>query len=296
MFTKYSVTELSFRAQRGQPTAESRENCEWFELVDLGCHRTALGSTADTMVDLKISIPLYEGPLDLLLDLIRRQKLDIYDIPIAKVTEQYLSYLHMMEDINVDVASEFLVIAAQLIYIKSRMLLPPDPDATPEEREDPRTELVLRLLEYEKFKNAAQMLYQREMIENASWSNPGDIPIDGAELEPELNVTLYDLLHAFRDVVKRAEQRPLLQVSRDEFSVEQMMAFLFEKIVSASGAVALSDVLPEITSRRALITAFLALLELTRLRAIYLRQEQAFGEITARANPDYELSKSFSPA
>jgi segregation and condensation protein A len=264
--------------------------------MDLGCHRTALGSTADTMVDLKISIPLYEGPLDLLLDLIRRQKLDIYDIPIARVTEQYLSYLHLMEDMNVDVASEFLVIAAQLIYIKSRMLLPPDPDASPEEKEDPRTELVRRLLEYEKFKDAAQMLYQREMIENASWSNPGDIAIDGAELEPELNVTLYDLLLAFRDVVKRAEQRPLMQVSRDEFSVEQMMAFLFEKVVSASGAVALSDVLPEITSRRALITAFLALLELTRLRAIYLTQEKAFGEITARANPDYELSKSFSPA
>ena len=264
--------------------------------MDLGCHRTALASTADTMVDLRISIPLYEGPLDLLLDLIRRQKLDIYDIPIARVTEQYLSYLHMMEDMNVDVASEFLVIAAQLIYIKSRMLLPPDPDAVPEEQEDPRTELVRRLLEYEKFKNAAQMLYQREMIENASWSNPGDIAVDRAELEPELNVTLYDLLLAFRDVVKRAEQRPLMEVSRDEFSVEQMMAFLFEKVVSASGAVALSDVLPEITSRRALITAFLALLELTRLRAIYLRQEKAFGEITARANPDYELSKSFSPA
>src|SRR5262247_3802192 len=135
---------------------------------------------------LKISLPLYEGPLDLLLDLIRRQKLDIYDIPIASVTEQYLSYLHMMEDMNVDVASEFLVIAAQLIYIKSRMLLPPDPDATPEEQEDPRTELVRRLLEYEKFKNAAQMLYQREMIENASWSNAGEIKTEEGELEPEM--------------------------------------------------------------------------------------------------------------
>jgi len=248
------------------------------------------------MHDLKISLPLYEGPLDLLLDLIRRQKLDIYDIPIAKVTEQYLSYLHLMEEMNVDVASEFIVIAAQLIYIKSRMLLPPDPDGPPEEQEDPRNELVRRLLEYEKFKNAAQMLYQCEMIENASWSNPGDVAMEDAELEPELNVTLYDLLLAFRDVVKRAEQRPLMQVSRDEFSVEQMMAFLFEKIVSARTAVSLSDVLPEITSRRGLITAFLALLELTRLRAIYLRQEKAFAEITVRPNPDYELSKSFSPA
>src|ERR1041385_3993234 len=154
------------------------------------------------MVDLKISLPLYEGPLDLLLDLIRRQKLDIYDIPIARVTEQYLAYLHVMEEMNVDVASEFLLIAAQLIYIKSRMLLPPDPDATPEEQEDPRAELVRRLIEYEKFKNAAQMLYQREMIENASWTNPGGVQMEDAELEPELNVSLYDLMLAFRDVVK----------------------------------------------------------------------------------------------
>src|SRR5215510_5100979 len=264
--------------------------------MDLGCHRTALGSTADTMHDLKISLPLYEGPLDLLLDLIRRQKLDIYDIPIAKITEQYLSYPHLMEEMNVDVASEFIVMSAQLIYIKSRMLLPPDPDAGPEEQEDPRAELVRRLLEYEKFKNAAQMLYQREMIENAVWSNPGEVAMTETELEPGINVTLYDLLLAFREVVKRAEQRPLLEVTRDEFSVEQMMAFLFEKIVSARGAVALEDALPDIVSRRGLITAFLALLELTRLHAIFLSQEKAFGEITARANPDYELSKSFSPA
>jgi segregation and condensation protein A len=246
--------------------------------------------------ELKISLPLYEGPLELLLDLIRRQKIDIYDIPIAKVTEQYLGYLHMMEELNVDVASEFILIAAQLIYIKSKLLLPPDPDAPPEEQEDPRAELVRRLLEYEKFKNAAQMLYQREMIENASWSNAGEIKTEEGELEPELTVTLYDLLLAFRDVVKRSEQRPIMQLSRDEFSVEQMMAYLFEKIMSARGTVAVTDVLPEISSRRGLITAFLALLELTRLHAIYLRQEKAFGEITARANPEYELSKSFSPA
>jgi segregation and condensation protein A len=246
--------------------------------------------------DLKIFLPLYEGPLDLLLDLIRRQKLDIYDIPIAKVTEQYLSFLHLMEEMDVDLASEFLVIAAQLIYIKSRMLLPPDPDGSPEELEDPRAELVRRLIEYEKFKNAAQMLYQREMIENAAWSNPGGVEMEDAELEPEITVTLYDLLLAFREVAKRAEQRTPMELSRDEFSVEQMMAYLFEKIGAAPGPVSLTDVLPNISSRRGLITAFLALLELTRLHAIYLRQEKAFGEITARANPDYELSKSFSPA
>ena len=247
------------------------------------------------MVELKISVPFYEGPLDLLLDLIRRQKLNIYDIPIATVTQQYLDYLHMMEEMNVDLASEFLLMAAQLIYIKSRMLLPPDPDASPEE-EDPRAELVRRLLEYEKFKNAAQMLYQREMVENASWSNPGSLGLEDSELEPEVSVTLYDLLTVFRDVLKRAEERPMMEVHRDEFSVEQMMAFLFENILSRNGSVALSEVLPDIGSRRGLITAFLAILELTRLNAIFLKQDRAFGEINVRANPNYELSKSFSPA
>lgn len=246
--------------------------------------------------ELKISLPLFEGPLDLLLDMIRRQKLDIYDIPIAKVTEQYLAYLHLMQELNVDVASEFMLIAAQLIYIKSRMLLPPDPDAVGEDAEDPRAELVRRLLEYEQFKNAAEMLHQRELIERAAWSNPGSVEMEEAELEPELTVSLYDLLLAFRDVVKRAETRPMLEVDREEFSVEQMMAFLLEKVSSAAGDVALTDLLPHITSRSGLITAFLALLELTRLRAIYLRQEKPFGEITARANPNYELSKSYSPA
>src|SRR5262249_8394359 len=246
--------------------------------------------------ELKITLPLYEGPLDLLLDMIRRQKLDIYDIPIANVTEQYLKYLHMMQELNVDVASEFLVIAAQLIYIKSRMLLPPDPDGVEGEAEDPRAELVRRLLEYEKFKNAAQMLYQREMIENAVWTNPGSAPFEESELEPELTVGLYDLLLAFREVVKRSEERPLMQVNRDEFSIEQMMAYLFERIAAMNGPVAVTAVLPAINSRRGLITAFLALLELTRLRAIYLMQERPFAEITARSNPNYELSQSFRPA
>lgn len=248
------------------------------------------------MQDLKISLPLYEGPLDLLLDMIRKQQLDIYDIPVAKVTEQYLAYLRLMQELNVDVASEFLVIAAQLIYIKSRMLLPPDPDAGPEELEDPRAELVRRLLEYEQFRNAAQMLYQREMVENAVWSNPGAISMEENDLEPEITVGLLDLLVAFRDVIKRAEQRPLMELDRDEFSVEQMMGFLLENISASRGHVTLAELLLHISSRRGLIIAFLALLELTRIQAIYLTQEKPFGDILARANPNYELSQSFSPA
>jgi segregation and condensation protein A len=246
--------------------------------------------------ELKISLPLYEGPLDLLLDMIRRQKIDIYDIPIAKVTAQYLEYLHLMQELNVDLASDFLLMAAQLIYIKSRTLLPPDPDAVEGEEEDPRSELVRRLLEYEKFKNAAQMLHQREMVEKAIWSNPGEIPFDEAELEPQVVVGIYDLLLAFRDVLKRSESRPLLELSRDEFSVEQMMGYLFDKIASAHRVLTLTEALPAINSRRGLITAFLALLELTRLKAIFLMQEKPFGEISARANPNYELSQSFRPA
>jgi len=246
--------------------------------------------------DLKISLPIYEGPLDLLLDMIRKQKIDIYDIPIARVTEQYLAYLHLMDELNVDVASEFLLMAAQLIYIKSRVLLPPDPDAPPEESEDPRAELVRRLLEYEKFKNAAQMLYQRELIENASWSNPGGLPLEESDLEPETSVGLFDLIVAFRDVLKRAEEKTTMDIHREEFSIEQMMGFLFESILAARGRMTLTEVLPRLNTKRGVITAFLALLELTRLKAIYLMQDKAFGEITAQANPNYELSRSFTTA
>ena len=245
---------------------------------------------------LNITLALYEGPLDLLLDLIRKQKIDVYDIPIAQVTAQYLEYLHLMQEMNVDLASEFLLMAAQLIYIKSRTLLPPDPDGMDGELEDPRAELVRRLLEYEKFKNAAQMLYQKEMVEKVSWNNAGESPIEDGELESTVAVGLYDLLLAFRDVIKRAESRPPLQVDRDEFSIEQMMGYLFDRIVSSKHPVSLTEILPVINSRRALIVAFLALLELTRLKAIFLRQDMALGEITVRANPEYELSQSFRPA
>lgn len=246
--------------------------------------------------DLKIMLPLYEGPLDLLLDMIRKQKIDVYDIPIASITEQYLEYLHVIQELNIDGAGEFVFMAAQLIYIKSRTLLPPDPDGLEGDVDDPRAELVRRLLEHERFKNAAQMLYQREMVERVSWNNPGDIPFEESEIEPQMTVTLHDLLLAFRDVIKRAETRPMMEVSREEFSIEQMMGYLFDRIVSSKHDVTLTEILPEINSRRGLITAFLALLELTRLKAIFLRQDRPMGEISVRANPNYELSQSFRPA
>ena len=228
--------------------------------------------------------------------MIRRQKIDVYDIPIARITEQYLEYLRVIQELNVDNAGDFVFMAAQLIYIKSRMLLPPDPDAVDGDAEDPRSELVRRLLEHERFKNAAQMLYQRELVEKVSWNNPGEVPFENSEIEPQMTVTLYDLLLAFRDVVKRAESRPVLQLNREEFSIEQMMGYMFDRIVGSKHDVTLTDILPAVNSRRALITAFLALLELTRLKAIFLRQDRPMGEITLRANPNYELSQSFRPA
>ncbi len=244
--------------------------------------------------ELKIKLSLYEGPLDLLLDLIRRQKLDIYDIPIADVTSQYLDYLHLMKEMNVDTASEFLVIAAQLIYIKSRMLLPPDPDRDLEEEEDPRAELVRRLLEHEKFKNAAEMLYQRELVEKSAWTRPGSLDVEQSELEPEVTATLFDMLAVFRDVLKRFEERPSLDVEREEFSVEEMAALMLQRLDAAPSGLLFTKLMERFSTRKALITAFLALLELARIRAIQIGQKDAFGDIHLRANPKHERSQSFS--
>ncbi len=245
--------------------------------------------------DLKVTLALYEGPLDLLLDLIRKHKIDIYDIPIAEVTAQYLDYLHMMREMNVDVASDFLVIAAQLIYIKSRMLLPPDPDAV-EEEDDPRADLVQRLLEYEKFRNAAQMLYQKELVEKAVWTRPGHLENEEEDLEPQVTATLFDMLAVFRDVLTRFEERPPLNVPREEFSVEQMMVFALYQLKSSSDGMRFTELIEQFSTRRALITVFLALLELARLRAIYIGQAGAFGDINLQANPNYDRSQSFSIA
>ena len=138
----------------------------------------------------KINIPMYEGPLDLLLDLIKQQKMSIHDIQISKITAQYLDYLHKLEELDVDVSSEFIYMAATLIYIKSKMLLPPDPLAGPEEAEDPRADLVQRLVEHEKFKNAAQLLYQKQQIEENVWSKPDKSLYNDEGAEGDLVVSL----------------------------------------------------------------------------------------------------------
>src|SRR5246500_2381805 len=152
----------------------------------------------------KINIPMYEGPLDLLLDLIKKQEMSIHDIQISKITSQYLDYLHKLEELNVDVSSEFIYMAASLIYIKSKMLLPPDPLASAEDSStDPREELVQRLLEHEKFKNAAQLLYQKQQIEENVWSKPDKSLYNDEGTEGELGVSLVDLVKGFQQVLER---------------------------------------------------------------------------------------------
>jgi len=235
-----------------------------------------------------VKLEIYEGPLDLLLDLIRKQQLNIYDIPIAKITQQYLDYLHMLEELNIDVAGEFVFMAATLIYIKSRMLLPPDPTAPAEELEDPRRELVHRLLEHEQFKNAAQMLQSKRLVEDAMWSQPGIGEFREAEDEPGLAVTAFDLIAAFREILERAKNRPQIEIRREEVTVAQMIEHVKQALRASSGPVSLEELVAGYLWRQALIALFLAVLELVRLRAILLRQKDLFTPITVQKSKRFE--------
>lgn len=235
-----------------------------------------------------VKVAVYEGPLDLLLDLIRKQEINIYDIPIATITQQYLDYLHLMKELNIDVASEFIFMAATLIYIKSRMLLPPDPTAPPEEQEDPRTELVQRLLEHEQFKNAAEMLNSKRLLEDAMWSQPGIGEFAEAEDEPGLVVTVFDLISVFRQILERAKKRPQIQIRREEVTVAQMVDHVKQVLRSSSEPVSLDDLVGDFVWRQALIALFLALLELVRVRAVLLRQKDTFATITVARSKRFE--------
>jgi segregation and condensation protein A len=235
-----------------------------------------------------VKLEIYEGPLDLLLDLIRKQEINIYDIPIARITQQYLDYLRLLDEMNIDVAGEFILMAATLIYIKSRMLLPPDPSAPAEELEDPRMELVHRLLEHEQFKNAAQMLQSKRMLEDATWTQPGIDEFVEAEDEPGLTVSVFDLISVFREVLERAKKRPQLEVQREEVTVAQMIEHVKHVLMVNSRPVNLEDLIAGYLTRQALIALFLALLEMVRLRAISLRQRELFAPITVHKNKRFE--------
>ncbi len=235
-----------------------------------------------------VKLQVYEGPLDLLLDLIRKQEINIYDIPIATITKQYLDYLHLLEEMDIDVGGEFVLMAATLIYIKSRMLLPPDPNATPEEEEDPRDELVHRLLEHEQFKNAAQMLQSKRIVEDASWTQPGIGEFVEAEDEPGLTVTVFDLVSVFRQIIERAKKRVPMQIRREEVSVAQMFEHVKQVLLANPHPVRLDDLFAGFLSRQALVVLLLALLEMVRLHAVLMRQKELFAPITVHKNKRFE--------
>src|SRR5579864_5646614 len=232
---------------------------------------------------------VYEGPLDLLLHLIRKQDIDIYDIPIGRITAQYLAYVEKLRELDVNVAAEFIYMAAVLIHIKSKMLLPRDPAAASDAQEDPRAELVNRLIEHEKFKSAAQMLMQKQQIEDAVRSNPAIREFIEAEgTEPEIAADVIDLVKTFQQVLERVRTRPMIQVDEDTVSVSQMIVYLRRRLSLEERPIRLRQMLSTVQSRQALVCLFLALLELVRLQAIQLRQDKLFGEILVRKHEHFE--------
>jgi segregation and condensation protein A len=232
---------------------------------------------------------VYEGPLDLLLDLIRKQDIDIYDIPIAKITAQYLTYVEKLRELDVNVAADFIYMAAVLIHIKSKMLLPRDPAAASEAEDDPRAELVNRLIEHEKFKSAAQMLMQKQQIEDAVRSNPAIREFMEAEgTEPEFAPDVIDLVKTFQQVLERVRSRPIIQVDEETVSVSQMIGYLRRRLSLEDRPIRLKQMLSTVQSRQALVCLFLAMLELVRLQAIQLRQDTLFGEILVRKHEQFD--------
>ncbi len=231
---------------------------------------------------LNFHLDKYEGPLDLLLDLIRRQQVDIYDIPIASITQQYLEYMQRALELDIEISAEFVYMAATLIHIKSRMLLPKDPELEKMEgAEDPRRELVDRLLEHERFKNAAEMLQQKRMVEEAIWSNPQISQFLAEDDDPGLAVTIFDLVKTFQTVLERAKNRPIYEIGQDDVSVPDMVRYL-ESIfrdVHKGESISAAELFDRQHSRRAMICLFLAVLELVRRQALMLTQKDAFGDI-----------------
>src|SRR3954447_22406353 len=222
----------------------------------------------------------FEGPLDLLLHLIKRNEVSIYDIPIALITKQYIDYIDLMQDLNLDVAGEFLVMAATLIHIKSRMLLPRIDPAQEDPDEDPREALVRRLLEHQKFKAAAELLHERETLRSAQWTRPDALiaEIAGEPPEPEVEVDLFSLISAFRTVVERAKARPKVYLPAEQIPIEERIEQLMMRL-SETEACGFEDLFEDVQTKAGLVVTFLALLEMIRLKLIRVFQTGVIGPI-----------------
>ena len=236
----------------------------------------------------KVKLEIFEGPLDLLFYLIKKEEIDIYDIPIAKITEQYLEYLELMKLLDLNIAGEFLVMAATLMHIKSKMLLPPEEgeEEIPEE-EDPREELVRRLLEYKKFKDAAAQLCHKGLRQKDFFGRPAPTPPLGSDANGEeyFEASLFDLISAFTKVIKDVPKQLFHEVTKDEFTVEEKIHDIFHLLV-ANPVLSLNRLFSEAKSRLEIITTFLAVLELMRLKEITVKQSRTFGEIIIERNKE----------
>ena len=240
---------------------------------------------------LNVHLEQYQGPLDLLLDLIRKQQIDITDIPIATITSQYLDYMDKARELDIDLGAEFVYMAATLIHLKSKTLLPVDPElAKMDPQEDPRRELVDRLLEHERFKNAAQMLHQKRMIEENVWSNPQIQAFLGEDEDPGLAVSLFDLVKAFGEILDRVKNRPIYEVVDEDISVPDMIRHLSSLLrrTEENEPLRLVPLFERQRSVRAMISMFLAVLELVRRQAVTLVQAEAFGDIAMKRRASFE--------
>ena len=232
--------------------------------------------------EVKLQLGEFAGPLDLLLFLIKQEQANIFDIPIVRITDEYLKYIRLMKTFDISVAGDFLVMATTLIEIKSKMLLPRDPfsDEAEEEMEDPREVLVRQLLEHQKFKSAAQMLWEKNTVEQSIFPR-GKIETD--DNNSETNASVFDLLNVFQKILSRHKEEVQMEIEREELSLADMLRRMKEQI-SKSKRLNLNEFFAQTHSKRELVLAFLAVLELVKASTVSLIQEKVFGEIWAQSN------------
>jgi len=224
-----------------------------------------------------VKLEIFEGPLDLLLHLIRRNQVDIYDIPIATITDQYLDYLSMMRSLNLDVAGEFLLMAATLLQIKSKTLLPLPPEEEEEGGEDPRAELVNRLLEYQKYKEAAARFHERDMLERDIFVQGNQA--EGSEDRRLVEIGVFELIEALKDVLNRASTEAAYDITLDRITIEERIAQILEAVKLEGSGLLFSSLFSGASSKEDIILTFLALLELIKMRMIKVYQRTPFGPI-----------------
>ena len=281
----WGLKSLSSEQQQHQEAPKATEESTVASAAE-GQSINVAGATPEITTDgggeeLKLVLGEFAGPMDLLLYLIRQEQVSIYDIPIARITDEYLRILRMMQGMDITVASDFLVMAATLIEIKSRMLLPRDPAVSEEEllEDDPRRELVERLLEHQKYKAAAEMLWSRATVERAVYTRA---PIETDKENPEVAAGAFDLLRVFQHILARRKEEVLMEIEREEVSMAQMIERLRNMIFSA-GELNMREFFERAETRRELVLAFLSVLELVRTTEIKLFQSRTFGDIIARA-------------